>query len=377
MKLSYAQYMKSPEITCLGSWCLLHGPEQHLKREALARMRQEAAGGEQAGSLPYQEGLSWEVLEGPEVSARELLNRCQTGALFGGARVIVVEEAERMEPREQEMLAKGVGPLPPGVAVMLVTGEGAERRQAAAVRGALRRAIEQKGVAVECEALKVREATAWAIARAKQAGKRLEPAAARKLVEQKIGARLGEIEAEIEKLSLFVGEREAIGTSDVDEVTPRLLEEDIFRLLDAVGRRSGGHAVSMLRGLLQEGREQPLRVLAMLAQAIRLIWQTKLLVERGWRPGGEVDKETALLLPADERKNALVQFGRRPWLAGQTARQANAFSWHELRRAMQALRSCDLAIKGIRGKISDPALALELLVVQLCTDLEMPVWEAR
>jgi len=373
MKLSYAQYMKSPEITCLGSWCLLHGPEQHLKREALARMRQEAAGGEQAGSLPYQEGLSWEVLEGPEVSARELLNRCQTGALFGGARVIVVQEADQIEGGEQETLAKAVGPLSPGVAVMLVTGEGRGRD----LRARLRRAIEQKGLAVECEALKVREATAWAIARAKQAGKRLEPAAARKLVEQKIGARLGEIEAEIEKLRSFVGDEQAITTSDVDEVTPRLLEEDIFRLLDAVGRRSAGHAVSILRGLLQEGREQPLRVLAMLAQAIRLIWQTKLLAERGWRPGREVEEETARLLPEDERKNALVQFGRRPWLAGQTARQASAFSWAQLRRAVEALKGCDLAMKGIRGKIGDPALALELVVVQLCADLEMPVWEGR
>ncbi len=41
---------------------------------------------------------------------------------------------------------------------------------------------------------------------------------------------------------------------------------------------------------------------------------------------------------------------------------------------MQALNGCDLAMKGIQGKVSDDAVALELLVVQLCTGLEMEVW---
>jgi DNA polymerase III delta subunit len=134
--------------------------------------------------------------------------------------------------------------------------------------------------------------------------------------------------------------------------------------------------VAVLRGLLGEKREEPGRILWMLAQTIRLIWQTKLLVERGWRPGQEVDEETAALLPQEERKNALAQFARRPWLARRTVRQANAFTWGQLTRAVEALNGCDLAMKGIRGKVGDDAVAVELVVVQLCTDLEMPVWDS-
>jgi DNA polymerase-3 subunit delta len=207
-------------------------------------------------------------------------------------------------------------------------------------------------------------------------GKKLEPAAARKLVEQKVGVGLGEIEAEIQKLVLFVGEGEVVSGSHVDEVSPRLVEEDIFRLLDAVGRREAGRAVTILRALLGERREEPGRVLAMLAQTIRLIWQTKLLVERGWRPGSEADEETAALLPQDERKNALAQFGRRSWLAQRTVRQAGQLTWEQLSKAMRALHGCDLAIKRIRGKLTDQAAALELLVIHLCTDLDVSVWES-
>ena len=368
MKLTYAKYVKSQAATCLGWWCLLTGPEQHLKREALARAREEARG---EGEEP-----SWEVLDGLGVTAVDLLNRCQTGALFGGARVIVVREAERIAGPEQEALARAVGPLAAGVSVILVTGERDSRGRRRGVRAALQRAIENSGVVIEFPPANVREAAAWAIARAKEMGKKLEPAAARKLVEQKVGTGLGEIEAEIEKLTLFVGELGIIASAHVDEVSPRLVEEDVFRLVDAVGRRDTGRAVGILRGLLSERRENPGRILWLLSQTIRLIWQAKLLTERGWRPKQEADGETAALLPEEDSKNALAQFARRPWLAQRTVRQANALSWGQLARAVAALSACDLAMKGIRGKVGDDAVALELLVVQLCTDLAMPVWES-
>jgi len=58
-----------------------------------------------------------------------------------------------------------------------------------------------------------------------------------------------------------------------------------------------------------------------------------------------------------------------------TVAQSQALSWGQLTRAIHALHGCDLAVKSIQGKVNDPATAVELVVVQLCTDLEMPVWE--
>jgi DNA polymerase-3 subunit delta len=371
MKLTWPDYAKAKDFTCLGTWWLLSGPEQRLKREALARMREEAAGSPGAGSQPARaEGgpFTWEVVDGAAVSARDLLNRAQTGALFGGARVLVVQEAERIPSDEQEKLAKAVGPLPAEVSVILVTAESGERGRRRALRAALQRAIEQQGMVIEFTGMRAAEAAEWAIAQARARGKRLEPAAARKLADQKVGTGLAELESEVEKLSLFVGEIPVITSADVDAVSPRLLEEDVFRLVAAVGERRPGRAVAILRGLLGERREDPQRLLGMLAQSIRLIWQTKLLLERGWRPGQDPDEETAALLPQDRRKNALAQFGSRSWMIQRSMRQANAFSWEQLIRGMRALLSCDLALKGIEGKVSDPALALELMIVQLCTD---------
>ena len=385
MKLPYRDYAQAKDFTCLGTWCLLFGPEHHLKREALARMRAEvSAGGEEP---------SWEVLDGPALTARDLLGRCQTGALFGGPRVIVVQAADRIPAPEQDHLVKEVGPLLPGVSVILVTAETGERRSARALRPRLQRALEQAGLAIEFPSMKVAQAAAWAVDRAKLWGKKLAPAAARKLAEQKVGTGLAEIESEVEKLCLFVGEAPVITTADVDTVTPQLVEEDVWGLVEAVGKRSPARAVRILRSRLADRREEPQRLLALLAQSLRVIWQTKLLLERGWRPGStgpaqpdhasrragsqpaQVDDEIASLLPQDPRKNVLAVFARRPWLARRTMPQAAAFSWEQLAQAMRALLACDLALKGIQGKVTDPALALELLVIQLCTDVAMPIWQ--
>lgn len=368
MKLSYADYAKARDFTCLGTWCLLFGPENHRKRKALARMRDEVS---RSG-----EDVTWEILDGPSVPARDLLNRCQTGALFGGARVLVVQSADRILPDEQDRLAKEVGPLPAGVAVILVTAEVADRGRRRALRAKLQRAIERDGLAIEFAAMRVPEAAAWGAQQAKARGKKLEPAAARKLAQQRVGTGLAELESEVEKLSLYVGDSPTITSADVDAVTPRLLEEDVWGLIEAVRQRSAARAVVILRERLTQRREDPGRILPLLAQSIRLIWQAKLLVDHGWRPGQQPSDEVAALLPQDPRKNALTQFARLTWMAKRIVQAASSFSWEQLTRAMQGLLACDLTIKGIEGKINDDALAFELLVIQLCSDVGTPVWQS-
>lgn len=370
MKTTYADYAKAKDFTCLGAWCLLFGPEQHLKRTALARMRAEVmASGGVGGEA------TWETLEGSAVTARDLLLRCQTLGLFGGARGIAVLQAERMDKKEQEVLAKSIAPLPSEITVILVSGESGERR-ARTLGAPLRKAIETHGLAIECPAMKAQAAATWAVAHAKEVGKRLEPAAAYKLASERVGARLGELAAEVEKLAAYVGDAPAITVADVEAVTPRLIEEDVFKLIDAVTARNPGRAVAVLRPLLQEGRGEPWLIVPLLASAMREIWQTKLLLERGWRKGREVDDETRAMLPQDPRKYVLRTLtGPRAWLIDRRLEQARNFSWSRLTRALLALHSCDLAMKGIAGKIGDEETALELLIVQLCTDLPMPVWE--
>jgi len=371
VRVTYAEHLVSRKAGCLGAWCLLTGPEHHLKREALAWFRGEADAASRGGEL------TWELLDGPGTRARDLLSRGQTVGLFGGARVIVVTSAERMDADEQRALAKGVGPLPPEVGVILVTTETAARGRRRVLRADLERAVDAHGTIIEFPALSADRAAQWAVGHAKDLGKELEVAAARKLAQQKVGTSLAELALEVEKLAAFVGEGKVITSAHVDEVTPRLIEEDIFRLVDAMANQQTGRAVGILRALLRDKREHPIRIIAMLAQAIREIWQTKLLLERGWKPGREADAEAKELLPQDGRRNVLAAFARRSWLVERRLSQAKVFSWSRLSRALHALHGCDLAVKGIEGRVDEDQGAVELLVVQLCTDLRVPFWHSR
>ena len=99
MKLKNAEFDKEKDLNWLGSWCLFHGAEQHLKREALQRLR-SAVGGPAEADKETQGEMSWEVLAGSDVKARDLLNRGQTGALFGGQRIVAPEPAQRLIHRQ-------------------------------------------------------------------------------------------------------------------------------------------------------------------------------------------------------------------------------------------------------------------------------------
>jgi hypothetical protein len=59
VKITFAAFAKARDFTCLGSWCVLFGVEQHLKRRALAIIREEVAAA--AGS---EAEASWEALDG-------------------------------------------------------------------------------------------------------------------------------------------------------------------------------------------------------------------------------------------------------------------------------------------------------------------------
>ena len=380
MKFTYSSYLKAKNVTALGSWILLYGQEQHLKRKALARLKVEvlAVGQGSAGADAPEAEATWEVLDGASLTARNLLGRAQTSGMFGGARGIVVLQADRIEKKkEQEELAKRLTPLPPDVTVILVTGEPKDRRDKG-VKASLLKAFEEhkQGLAIDCPELRNAEATAWVIAYAKTLAKRLESAAAKKLVEQRIGVSLGKLASEIDKLASYAGESQTITSAHVEAVTPRLIEEEVFKLVEAVVAQRSGLAVSRLRTLLQARNERPERLLSLLASTVREIWQAKLLLDRGWRRGTELDTQTQDLLPRDPRKNLLKTLsGNRAWLLEKRLQHARAFSWPRLTRALLSLHSCDLVLKGISEKIEGKDVALELLVVQLCTDMAMPIWE--
>lgn len=111
----------------------------------------------------------------------------------------------------------------------------------------------------------------FAVARATEGGCTLDRRAAALLVER-VGNDLGRLDAEVEKLTAFVGGKGTIGPDAVEQVTSLVAEAVIWTLTDAVLARDADRGLASLHRLLEDG-EPSHRLLAMVA------WQVRQLLE--------------------------------------------------------------------------------------------------
>jgi DNA polymerase-3 subunit delta len=357
MRCSWPEFERLEKPDLEASCFLLAGPEDYFKPKAIELLRERFAAGEE---------LERERLDARSLEAESLVQRAQTAGLFAARRFLVVARAQEMKPAQQKLLAKSLSRLPSLTCLVLATsGEGR-------LEPALAAAVGKLGGVVDFPALDVGEAAAWVVQELKQAGKRIEPAAVRKLVER-VGTSLLSLSLEVEKLALHAGEREVITSAEIEALVARTAAERVFALTDAVAERRTGEALALL-GRLFEDREPPEHIAGLLHRQFRLLWQTKLLLERGWKPGEQVPEEMEELLPREGSALAAFADRGRGWLARKCARQAARLKWGQLEAALRALHAWDLSAKGIEGKVRDARFGLELLLLQVCRGLEIPAW---
>ncbi|WP_322525746.1 DNA polymerase III subunit delta [Marinococcus luteus] len=150
---------------------------------------------------------------------------------------------------------------------------------------------------------------------------------------------------EAKKLQLYTGSGE-VTMETVDKLVPRSLEDNVFELVDAVVK---GQAKTMLRiyyDLLKQG-EEPIKILALLARQIRIIYHVKNLKQQGY-----------------SRKRMASSIKVHPYAVQLAEKPAAAFSHSYLQEALKLLSTTDYQMKA--GKM-DKQLALELCFMKLAS----------
>ncbi len=197
------------------------------------------------------------------------------------------------------------------------------------------------GEVLESRPLRPEEVAEWVVRRARAKGARLEPDAAVALAESTDDLR--RLDGEIDKL-LTYADGATVTVADVRALVAEAQDENVFHLVDAIGRRDRRQALRLLRELLGAGAAVPY-LLTMIARQFRLLLQTRELLA-----GGASQQEVA----------ARLHVGG--WQARNLADQARRFSLSDLERAYPRLLAADQAIK--TGRL-DGELALDLLVAEL------------
>lgn len=292
-----------------------------------------------------QRAFNEERLRGGELDPARLVDSLRTLPLLGGRRLVVVREAERLAPEALDALA-AYAAAPLDSAVLALAAEKIDRRLK------VWKAFEAAGVLVDCGRPEGRSLSKRLEEVAEAAEVAFEPGAAEALIEL-AGNDLGVLEGEVAKLAAFVGPGRRIGPEAVHEVVAaRGGEPSVFAWVDAIAERRASAALVDLERLLAAGAE-PLRLLALLARQVRLVWGTKALAARG--------------ASAQEVAEQLVPRAR--FLAPKLLAQARGFSEAELAAIHDGLVEADLALK------SSPAserLVLERLVLAICRPRRAP-----
>jgi DNA polymerase-3 subunit delta len=197
------------------------------------------------------------------------------------------------------------------------------------------------------------DAIKWAVETAAASEIKLEPDAARELVDA-LGSDMMMLRSEMEKLLLYVAGKGRITLGDVETMVLAAKQRSLYELTDAISQRDRARALALLDGLLNAsdgGEDAAIGHLYMLARTFR---QMLIILEKNVRDSRAIWQ-------------ALWQgFRMPPFAAEDLIKQARRYkSRRDLTRALRLIARADVEI---RSNPPDKRLVLERLVVELASE---------
>lgn len=150
---------------------------------------------------------------------------------------------------------------------------------------------------------------------------------------------------ELAKLATYVGAAGKIDVAAVRLMTPASVQEDIFRMVNAMAERDSKAALAMLEQMMSNGHH-PFELLGTITWQFRNLLQVKELDRRRMRPAEIAER-----------------VGLAPFVAQKSAEQSRAFTIEQLKDIHHRLLTFDAAAK---RSLVTPELGLELLVTDIC-----------
>jgi DNA polymerase-3 subunit delta len=225
---------------------LIAGADEGKIDAALARLRARAEHEGGPGALE-----SFAAPDGDRPPDGEaLVAAIPSMSLMATRRYLVADGIERWTAKHAAGVIAALGSLPPDVTVVLVAREKPPRvRAPKGISGAVEAA---GGDVIRYDAPKPRELPARLVAEASQRGFRLDPAAARLLVER-MGESTLRLMNEIERLAVWAGPGSQVTVADLAAMVADTSEEAAWALSDALVDRAPAEALRAAERLVAQG----------------------------------------------------------------------------------------------------------------------------
>ena len=186
-----------------------------------------------------------------------------TVAMFGGRRLVLVEQADEFVTRFRPALEKLFEHPPAGSLLVLEVQKWLKTTRLAKMQDARR-------LAIDCAPLSAAQLSRWLIEQAKKRfGKQLTGDAAGLMIEL-AGTMAGHLDQELSKAVAYVGDRTRINVDDVRTIIGGWQADTAWAMIDAVRDGHAGDALHKLGQLLESG-EPPLKLTGGINYVIRKV----------------------------------------------------------------------------------------------------------
>ena len=308
---------------------LLYGEEDFLATEAMHAIIDAAL-------TPDERGFNLDVMNGGEADAREILAHASSFPMMAERRVVVVRDADKFSPKDLELLANYLEHPSPTTALVLVAAKPDMRKKPYT-------GIKKAGTVVEFKRPYENQLPAWITARVHKQGRQIAPDAC-KLLSAYVGSSLREIQNEIDKLAIYLGEKRSITVDDVAAVVGMSKEFTVFELQKAIGMKDIRRSTEIIERMLDAGESVPF-IIVMLTSYFITLWKLADLQRKG---------ASSKDLASEARVN--------PYFLKEYLEVLHRYSGPEIERAFGLLTGADEQIKTTS---TDPRQVMTAFIVRL------------
>jgi DNA polymerase III subunit delta len=249
-------------------------------------------------------------------------------------RYLLADGVERWRDKQLEPVLAALGELPPDLTLVLIC------RDKAAAK--LKKAVEAVGGEIhEFESPKAKDMPRVLVGEAQRLGFRLDPAAARMLVER-MGANPLRLRNELERLALWAGQGGEVAAADLEEMIADTSEAAVWSLSDALIEGDAAAALRIGERLIGQG-ENVTGLIYGLASRLRSACAAAAQLEEG--------------IPPKQVESSLKMH---PYAAKQLLRRLQGTDLGSLRLATETLADLELWCRGGADYGDELALTIAL-----------------
>jgi len=315
---------------------LVYGSEPYLIQETIQKIKENALTDDEVE-------FNITTFDMEETPVQFAIEEAETFPFMGERKLIIIHnpvfltaEKAKVEHNIALLLEYIDNPSPFSIVVFAGNYEKLDERKK------ITKQLKRKASVVEVKKLKDQELSNWISSQAKSFGVSIEQAAVQELITT-AGQNLMLLTNELEKMALYVGNEGVITFQVVSNLASKSLEQTIFTLIDFIMNRRTTQAIQLLQQLLKQ-KEEPIKILALMASQIRTMYTAKSLAQEGY---GQQQIATLLKIHPFRVKLALEK--------------ARSFQEKELMSILNNMADADYKMK--TGQM-DKTLLLELIILQ-------------